>query len=280
MEKFRITNRLQRIISLAQNHVIENNYKVLYPIDLFLAILQEKTGILGELYLKLEIDFTVLLKISAQLTRSDKANSHFLFNCKVSDKIVEILEKAESNMNKYGQIYLNEGHVIKALLSSENEVNYFIKDKERELILDITTTCRDLAVYLENYQEVNLKPTSFIVKRAEKSDQEVIYNFISTEFSLNWADNVKRGFDMEKIPIFIAVENNALVGFGAYDLLNKGLFGPMGTKKDNRTKLLGYYILHNCLKDMKDIGYKYAIIDEAGPIEFYEKSCGAVVIYK
>jgi len=46
----------------------------------------------------------------------------------------------------------------------------------------------------------------------------------------------------------------------------------------NRTKGIGYELLHHCLKDMKEIGYEYAIIGGAGPIEFYEKACNAVVI--
>ncbi|WP_425454571.1 hypothetical protein [Gracilibacillus dipsosauri] len=37
-------------------------------------------------------------------------------------------------------------------------------------------------------------------------------------------------------------------------------------------------LLHYCLKEMKEAGYEYAIIGQAGPIEFYEKACQARVI--
>ncbi len=117
-----------------------------------------------------------------------------------------------------------------------------------------------------------LEHINFEVKQAEKSDFEEVYNFIVSEFSQGWADNVKKGFDMEIIPVYIAIMDNKIIAFLAYDLTNKSVFGPMGTMRGNRTRQVGYSILHSCLKDMKRKGYKYVIIDEADPIEFYEKS--------
>lgn len=52
----------------------------------------------------------------------------------------------------------------------------------------------------------------------------------------------------------------------------------MGTSLSNRMQGIGYTLLHYCLYEMKEIGYEYAVIGEAGPLEFYEKACNAVVI--
>ncbi len=279
MEQFTITERLKRIISRSINHIEHNKYEIVYPIDLFIAVLQEKTGVLGELSLKLNINLDELNQIAAKLNRSER-KAHDLFSCKVSNGMVEIIEKAQLIMNKYGQVFMNEGHIIQALFSLNNEVSNYVNGEDRSLILDITTTCRDLAVSLETYEEVTLAHINFELKRAEKADFERVYDFILGEFNQGWADNVKKGFDMEIIPVYIAIMDEKIIGFGAYDLASKGLFGPMGTKRDNRTTKVGYSILHSCLKDMKRIGYKYAIIDEAGPVEFYEKSCGAVPIFR
>ncbi len=54
----------------------------------------------------------------------------------------------------------------------------------------------------------------------------------------------------------------------------------MGTSFFNRIHGIEYTLLHCCLGEMKEIGYEYAVIREAGPIEFYEKACNAVVIPK
>ena len=37
-------------------------------------------------------------------------------------------------------------------------------------------------------------------------------------------------------------------------------------------------LLLACLHGLKDLGYGYGIIGSAGPVDFYKKCCGAVVI--
>jgi GNAT superfamily N-acetyltransferase len=76
--------------------------------------------------------------------------------------------------------------------------------------------------------------------------------------------------------------SSQILGFACYDVvqMKKGVFGPMGTSLHYRQKGLGKALLHNCLSEMQRNGYAYAIIDNAGPLEFYESACGAVVIPK
>lgn len=280
MIDYRITQKLQKIISLSEEEVVCNNYEVLYPIDLFIALLKERTGTLGELYLKLKVDLSVFYNVSAELSRKDNDITHDLFSCKVSTELVEVFDKAVSVMNRYGQVFLNEGHVIKAMFSLDNEVVKLFNENEKRLILDIATKSRDLIVPLKSYNKEFEPNSKYIVKRAEQSDLEEINRFILEEFNQDWATNVKRGFAKEEVPVFVAKEDNRIIGFGAYDVISRGLFGPMGVMREARTNQVGHSILYNCLKDMKMKGYKYAIIAEAGPIEFYEKACGAVIIYR
>ena len=86
----------------------------------------------------------------------------------------------------------------------------------------------------------------------------------------------------KSIPIYLAEDCGELIGFACFDVVRgkKGLFGPMGTALSKRIQNIGYSLLHHCLNEMKEIGYEYAVIGEAGPIEFYEKSCNAVLIPK
>lgn len=280
MQEIRLTERLKRVLALAEKEIREDS--ILYPIHLLIAALKEKTGILGELRLKCSMEISDLQNISTQIECSEKGNTHPYFKCKVSNEVLKVIIKAESIMEKYNQVYLNEGHIIKAIFSLDNEVNKLFSREMKELILEITTTGRDLAVCLKDYKEKELNCTSSKVRRAKKTDREALYNFIVREFNEQWAKNVISGLEMEKPSVFIAVKENEILGFGAYDVVRrkKGLFGPMGIKKECRVKNIGYSILHNCLRDMKEIGYEYIIINDAGPIEFYEKSCGAVLIYK
>ena len=52
----------------------------------------------------------------------------------------------------------------------------------------------------------------------------------------------------------------------------------MGIAKQNRVKGVGKQLLHRCLHSMKQDGYEYAIIGQAGPVEFYERCCNARLI--
>jgi hypothetical protein len=49
----------------------------------------------------------------------------------------------------------------------------------------------------------------------------------------------------------------------------------MGTSRLALSRGIGSELLHHCINEMKSIRYE---IDQAGPIEFYEKNCHAQLI--
>jgi predicted N-acetyltransferase YhbS len=121
-----------------------------------------------------------------------------------------------------------------------------------------------------------------MIRRANLADYDSVVSFVKAEFGDRWLRSVHNGFQQTPIPIFIAHAGNQILGFACYDVvqMKKGVFGPMGTSLHYRQKGLGKALLHNCLSEMQRNGYAYAIIDNAGPLEFYESACGAVVIPK
>jgi len=137
-----------------------------------------------------------------------------------------------------------------------------------------------MITYLGNYTfpEKNLH----IVRMVNKNDESNLVPFVEKNFSYEWSQTMREAFSSSNEPkVYIASnEHGEIIGFAAYDVYRdrKGYFGPMGVTVSNRIKGVGYSLLHHCLKDMKELGYHYAIIGEAGPIEFYEKACNAVVI--
>ena len=115
----------------------------------------------------------------------------------------------------------------------------------------------------------------------KESDQEILENWVLEEFGERWTKQVEQAFGRTPKPnIFVVEEVGRLVGFACFDVVDakKGLFGPMGTARYHRQKGVGKALLHHCLNEMKEVGYAYAIIGEAGPIEFYETTCEAKVI--
>ena len=76
----------------------------------------------------------------------------------------------------------------------------------------------------------------------------------------------------------MAVEGEALVGFGCYDTTMRNFFGPTGVLEAYRGRGIGFALLLVCLHAMAADGYGYAIIGAAGPVDFYSKAVGALAI--
>lgn len=110
-------------------------------------------------------------------------------------------------------------------------------------------------------------------------DAERLIQFINKEFGTRWTESVKLELRKPQPSIFIAESQEGnIVGFAAFDIRVAGYFGPMGVAKNNRASGIGKSLLQICLEGMQKKGYKDIIIDDAGPIEFYEKTCNAKVI--
>jgi len=117
-----------------------------------------------------------------------------------------------------------------------------------------------------------------VVRRAQPFELTPVRTFVEREFSMAWADEVSVGFVNKPVSVFIATAEKEIVGFAAYECTRRCFFGPIGVVENMRGRGVGKALLLACLFGLRDIGYVYGIIGRAGPIEFYEKYLGAVVI--
>ncbi|WP_436376936.1 GNAT family N-acetyltransferase [Cytobacillus sp. BC1816] len=201
-----------------------------------------------------------------------------LFSITVTKEVVQIFESALNYMKMYNQVYVNEGHLLKALLT-DSSLKHHLSEEDKNTILTLGTTSRDMIAHLGSYTFPRIN--SQTIRKARRYDEIMLVNFVKENFSKEWSHTIRSGFQKEKLSIYIALnQNDEINGFAAFDVYRnkKGYFGPMGVVKTSRVKGVGNALLHHCLRDMKEIGYEYAIIGGAGPIEFYEKACRAVVI--
>ena len=266
-----------RILKYAENEAKLSKLKILQPGYLLIACLNEKTGALGEISLKGTLDITSLKEELEKIPVKNTTNSVF-FNVRVTKDVVRVMEVAITYMKRYNQVYVNEGHLLKALITT-NVIDSFLSNETRNIILSLGTTSRDMITNIGNYSLPRIN--SDFVRKVNKKDVNDLVHFIETNFSIEWSQTIKDAFLLSEPPIYIALDNSGdIIGFAAFDVYKnkKCYFGPMGVELSNRIKGIGYSLLHHCLKDMSDIGYEYAIIGDAGPIEFYEKACNAVVI--
>jgi GNAT superfamily N-acetyltransferase len=117
-----------------------------------------------------------------------------------------------------------------------------------------------------------------VVRRAQPFELTPVRRFVETNFSRAWADEISVGFARQPISVFVATIDCELAGFAAYECTRRGFFGPTGVIPPAQAKGIGKALLFASLHALRELGYVYAIIGAAGPVEFYQKTVNAVVI--
>src|SRR5215213_3766442 len=116
------------------------------------------------------------------------------------------------------------------------------------------------------------------VRRAQPFELTPVRRFVETNFSRSWADEISVGFARQPVAVFVATIERELVGFAAYECTRRGFFGPTGVIPAVQGKGIGKALLLASLSALREMGYVYAIIGAAGPVHFYQKTVGAIVI--
>lgn len=278
----RFTERTLRIFKYAEIEA-ERTTNIIYPVHLVLGMLLERTGVCAELSIKNpELRELLVKRIKEVYSNTyEHGISYEPFKMNISLSTDQVLIHASNRMKRFKQIYLNEGHLADAIFkSNDDSTNSILEGLDVSSILAIMSSPRDMVVPLKDYEFPSILTSNINYRKAEQNDAASLKAFVESEFGNGWLDSIENGFLQDNIPIFIALDDNHINGFACFDVVRKrkGLFGPMGTSLSNRVQGIGYILLHHCLREMQEIGYEYAVIGQAGPLEFYEKACNAVVI--
>ncbi|MFS0638824.1 GNAT family N-acetyltransferase [Mesobacillus foraminis] len=281
---FKYSKRTLRIFTYAETEAKKTN-SIVYPIHLLIGTLIERTGVCSELHSKYPDLLDILIEHSLKKHPScEQIPGCPPFSRPLSISTKQVLDHAFQAMERYNQIYINEGLIIKSIMNLPETLTTSVKDAlDMEGILGIMSVPRDMIVPLKNYSFPSMNYGKADIRKAGNDlAGALLIDFVRSNFGQAWLDSINNGLRNEKNPIYIAYINGKIVGFACFDSVQnkKGVFGPMGTAKTERVKGIGTQLLHHCLHEMKETGYEYAIISEAGPLEFYEIACGAVVIPK
>ncbi|MBN2004291.1 MAG: GNAT family N-acetyltransferase [Anaerolineae bacterium] len=106
----------------------------------------------------------------------------------------------------------------------------------------------------------------------------VIVDWVRATFNPGWASETARALANRPVSCFIATRDETVLGFACYDATALGMFGPIGVAETCRGQGTGRALYLACLLDMRLKGYAYAVVGGAGPVEFYRKASGAIVI--
>src|SRR2546423_1403566 len=116
------------------------------------------------------------------------------------------------------------------------------------------------------------------IRRAQPFEITPVREFIERNFSVAWADEVSVGFANKPVTVVIATRHGRVIGFAGYECTRKAFFGPTGVAESERGSGIGTALLIASLWGLRELGYVYGIIGGAGPVDFYERAIGAIVI--
>ncbi len=116
------------------------------------------------------------------------------------------------------------------------------------------------------------------IRRAIAPERHLVVEWVRREFGAGWASETEVAFSRVPLSCFVAVEHEKLLGFACYNATCLNFFGPTGVQESLRGRGTGKALLLVCLHAMHTLGYGYAIIGAAGPVDFYTKAVGAMVI--
>jgi hypothetical protein len=124
----------------------------------------------------------------------------------------------------------------------------------------------------------SLDEAGIVIRRAQPFEITPVREFIKTNFSGSWADEISVGFSAKPVTIFIATRERRVIGFAGYECTRKAFFGPTGVAGTERGRGVGTALLMASLWGLRELGYVYGIIGAAGPVEFYQQAVGAILI--
>jgi GNAT superfamily N-acetyltransferase len=131
------------------------------------------------------------------------------------------------------------------------------------------------------------------VRKAHPDEKYIISNWVGKNVKKNWGVGCEVALEQRPPTCYIAFEKDSehvpidnlydlpseiLLGFACYDVVAKGVFGPIGVREDCRNTGIGKALLLTCLHQMAAERYAYAIIGWAGPSEWYARMVGATII--
>jgi predicted N-acetyltransferase YhbS len=123
-----------------------------------------------------------------------------------------------------------------------------------------------------------LREAGVIIRRAQPHEMTPVRDFVLANFEAGWADEISVGYGNKPVSVLIAIRDQRVVGFAAYECTRRSFFGPAGVIEAERCRGVGTALLLTSLWGLREMGYAYGIIGGAGPTEFYERAVGATII--
>ena len=106
-----------------------------------------------------------------------------------------------------------------------------------------------------------------------------LLEWVANEFGVAWQVEVREGLRRARAghaaEVYVARNQEEILGFAAHGVWGGRLFGPMGAARAARGTGIGSRLLRECLADQFMAGQERSDIGWVGPVTFYSKVVGA-----
>ena len=116
------------------------------------------------------------------------------------------------------------------------------------------------------------------IRRSNPFEAHILEDWIGKHFSPRWVCESRVAMAHQPSGCFIATKDSAILGFVCIDATARGFIGPMGVSEAARGLGIGKALMITGLEQMHHLGYAYAIIGGAGPVDLYKRWVNATPI--
>lgn len=128
--------------------------------------------------------------------------------------------------------------------------------------------------------EARVAAAGVSIRRALPPEGHLVKAWVGQHFNAGWVSECTTALAQLPPTLWLALRDNAILGFACHDATAKGFFGPTGVDESQRGQGIGEALLLATLRGMREAGYGYAVIGGAGPVGFYQRRLDALVVPK
>ncbi|BCB04371.1 hypothetical protein [Bacillus sp. KH172YL63] len=169
------TEKVIKLIRHAEVCSKQHRHDCIESMDLFLGAILVNDGVLKEMLEMTEPHMKQIEKVAADMSPEHaEKQTRMPFSLPLSKISGEIWDTSLSIMGRYNQIFLNEGHIIKAFyqhLGNSVQLREKLKGIPHERILRSVTMPRDLTVDLHKCDWTVEAASDVLIVRVLKSEQ-------------------------------------------------------------------------------------------------------------
>lgn len=116
------------------------------------------------------------------------------------------------------------------------------------------------------------------IRRCNPFEAHILEDWVGRHFSPRWVCECRVAMGHQPSGCFIATRDSEILGFVCVDATARGFIGPMGVSEAARGLGIGKALFITGLEQMRHLGYAYAIVGGAGPVDLYKRWVGATII--